>query len=45
MKMSLNTYLLLLAMLMVACGTPSGQHYAWPLGTSSPENTVTQIFA
>lgn len=39
-------YMMLLMLLMLmACGNPSGQRYAWPLGTSSPENTVTQIFA
>ena len=39
-------YMMLLILLMLmACGNPSGQRYAWPLGTSSPENTVTQIFA
>ena len=36
---------MMLMLLLVACGNPSGQRYAWPLGTSSPENTVTQIFA
>ena len=35
----------LLLFLLVSCGNPSGQRYAWPLGTSSPENTVTQLFA
>ena len=37
---------LLLALLLEACSSGNGkQRYAWPLGTSSPENTVTQIFA
>ena len=32
--------------LLAACSSgQKGQRYAWPLGTSSPENTVTQIFA
>ena len=34
---------------LCACGTTSAvsetQTYAWPLGTSSPEDTVTQIYA
>ena len=37
---------MLLALLLEACSSGNGkQRYAWPLGTSSPENTVTQIFA
>ena len=36
---------ILLMLLLVACGNPTGQRYAWPLGTSSPENTVTQLYA
>lgn len=37
---------LLLALLLEACSSGNDkQRYAWPLGTSSPENTVTQIFA
>ncbi|QFJ55906.1 TRAP transporter substrate-binding protein [Pseudobutyrivibrio xylanivorans] len=31
---------------LCSCGTSSdSQTYAWPLGTSSPEDTVTQIYA
>ena len=33
---------------LVACGktdSSQSQRYAWPLGTSSPEDTVTQIYA
>ena len=38
--------LLLLLVAITSCNAPSqGQRYAWPLGTSSPENTVTQLFA
>lgn len=40
----------LLAVGMVGCGGSNAgddevQRYAWPLGTSSPEDTVTQIYA
>ena len=36
----------ILLLLLSACsGGQQGQRFAWPLGTSSPENTVTQIFA
>ena len=38
-------YILLLIFLLISCGNPTGQRYAWPLGTSSPENTVTQLYA
>ncbi len=39
-----------LGILMTGCGQKKGtgdgvQTYAWPLGTSSPEDTVTQIYA
>lgn len=39
-----------LAVLVCGCGRPSAgdgeeQRYAWPLGTASPEDTVTQIYA
>lgn len=37
------------ALLLAGCATNGGeqevQRYAWPLGTSSPEDTVTQIYA
>ncbi len=36
------------AALLMGCGSKAGaeeQRYAWPLGTSSPEDTVTQIMA
>lgn len=39
---------LLLTLSLAACGSSSTeetQRYAWPLGTSSPEDTVTQIYA
>lgn len=40
----------LLALVLTGCGGSAGsgdgvQTYAWPLGTSSPEDTVTQIYA
>jgi uncharacterized lipoprotein YmbA len=37
----------LLALTLTGCGSASDgtQTYAWPLGTSSPEDTVTQIYA
>ena len=42
----LSRFFLQLLLLLSACsGSQQGQRYAWPLGTSSPENTVTQIFA
>ena len=53
-KVSLMTVCLLTALLaltLTGCGGSSGsgsdgtQTYAWPLGTSSPEDTVTQIYA
>lgn len=37
--------LLWVVLLLTACQGQQGQRYAWPLGTSSPDNTVTQIFA
>ncbi len=36
---------ILLMLLLISCGNPTGQRYAWPLGTSSPENTITQLYA
>lgn len=36
--------LLLIGLCFAAC-TDSTQRYAWPLGTSSPDDTVTQLFA
>ncbi len=36
---------LLLATCLCGCGSESTQTYAWVLGTASPEDTVTQIFA
>ena len=45
MKLRLLKYgLLLLVLGLVACGDGS-QRYAWPLGTSSPDDTVTQLYA
>ena len=45
MKQRLLKYgLLLLVLGLVACGDGS-QRYAWPLGTSSPDDTVTQLYA
>ena len=45
MRLRLLKYGLLLFVLgLVACGDGS-QRYAWPLGTSSPDDTVTQIYA
>ena len=39
-------WLFFLLLALTSCTNSSRtQHYAWPLGTSSPENTVTQIFA
>ena len=38
--------LILSGMLLGGCSSNDGeQRYAWPLGTASPEDTVTQIFA
>ena len=38
--------MLLMALMLTCCnGSQQGQRYAWPLGTSSPENTVTHLFA
>lgn len=42
--------MIVLTLSLCACGTEGGkkesvQNYAWPLGTSSPEDTVTQVFA
>ena len=36
---------ILLMLLLISCGNPTGQRYAWPLGTSSPDNTITQLYA
>ena len=38
----------ILSLSLAGCGTQAStgtQRYAWPLGTSSPEDTVTQIYA
>lgn len=35
---------LLWALVLVSC-SGNTQHYAWPLATSSPDNTVTQLFS
>ena len=46
MKDKLLYMMLLMALLLTSCnGSHQGQRYAWPLGTSSPENTVTHLFA
>ena len=56
MKIRMNKYsillaaCLLLALALAGCGKSAGageetMTYAWPLGTSSPEDTVTQIYA
>ena len=52
LKISFMTVCLLTALLaltLTGCGGSAGsdgtQTYAWPLGTSSPEDTVTQIYA
>ena len=40
------TVILASCTLFAGCGSSDGeQRYAWPLGTASPEDTVTQIFA
>ena len=45
MKLRLLKYVaLLLAVVLAACGGGT-QRYAWPLGTSSPDDTVTQLYA
>ena len=51
LKISFMTVCLLTALLaltLTGCGGSAGsdgtQTYAWPLGTSSPEDTVTQIY-
>ena len=45
MKLRLLEYVaLLLAVVLAACGGGT-QRYAWPLGTSSPDDTVTQLYA
>ena len=45
MKLRLLKYVaLLLAVVLAACGDGT-QRYAWPLGTSSPDDTVTQLYA
>jgi tripartite ATP-independent transporter DctP family solute receptor len=36
--------LLFCALFLASCSGGT-QHYAWPLGTSSPDNTVTQLFS
>lgn len=42
----LKIYAVILAgLLLAACDGNDGQRYAWPLGTSSPEDTVTQLYA
>ena len=42
----LKIYAMILAgLLLAACGGNDGQRYAWPLGTSSPDDTVTQLYA
>ncbi len=41
----LSLLTLVVALACVGCGSESGQTYAWVLGTASPEDTVTQIFA
>ncbi|MCR4766144.1 MAG: TRAP transporter substrate-binding protein [Bacteroidaceae bacterium] len=46
----MRTLLYICILAFVGCftscsGGQQGQRYAWPLGTSSPENTVTQLFA
>ncbi|MBO7552827.1 MAG: TRAP transporter substrate-binding protein [Bacteroidaceae bacterium] len=45
MKLRLLKYGLLLLVFGFAACTDSIQRYAWPLGTSSPDDTVTQLFA
>lgn len=46
MKDKLLYMMLLMALMLTCCnGSQQGQRYAWPLGTSSPENTVTHLFA
>lgn len=45
MKLRLLKYGLLLLVFGFAACTDSTQRYAWPLGTSSPDDTVTQLFA
>lgn len=35
----------LCGILLTACGSSETQTFAWPLGTASPDDTVTQIFA
>ena len=52
LKISFMTVCLLTALLaltLTGCGgaakSDGTQTYAWPLGTSSPEDTVTQIYA
>lgn len=38
--------IIMTVLVLAACSSgQQNQRYAWPLGTSSPENTVTQIFA
>lgn len=47
-RLSALAVLIGLTAMLSACGNSSGdevQRYAWPLGTSSPEDTVTQIYA
>lgn len=48
-KKLLFLFVLLLIIMTVGCqkvdNTDNVQHYAWPLGTASPEDTVTQIYA
>lgn len=47
MKKTIVLFILLISMLFSACAkTEEGeQRYAWPLATSSPEDTVTQLYS